>query len=282
MWDSPSQRPEHFSLNPYSSLNEGLVFAGLGGGGCVRSSNYHDSSGRGDHGEIVASGAYQALPTDQWTWSPQLKRNRFDTYVPGSSNIFGSFVDCPYDPFVGATQCSMCAWVAKTSELSIGSYGGIASTMTEYNGPGVSFSEKSSQFTAWIQGSYTYVGAEPTSDELLHYGFSYNGSVVNPYYKGVLGTPKTVGAQTLTNAALWLGNFYSGLTSYRLNGIIADVMVWNRALSTPEIQQLADPSNVMLSGLILPPKRRIFKATAGPAFKPYWAQHSNNLIGAGI
>jgi hypothetical protein len=57
----------------------------------------------------------------------------------------------------------------------------------------------------------------------------------------------------LTNAVPWLG-------------FLSDVCVWGRALSAAEIQQLADPSNAMLSGLILPPKRRLWAAvTAAPA-----------------
>jgi hypothetical protein len=42
-------------------------------------------------------------------------------------------------------------------------------------------------------------------------------------------------------------------------------MLWGRAISPSEIQQLADPSNVMLSGLILPPTRRLWGVGGGIA-----------------
>ena len=44
----------------------------------------------------------------------------------------------------------------------------------------------------------------------------------------------------------------------------SDFVLYDRALSTAEIQQLADPSNTMLSGLILPPRRMVWPvAVAG-------------------
>jgi len=58
-------------------------------------------------------------------------------------------------------------------------------------------------------------------------------------------------------------------------------MAWNRALSLPEIQQLADPSNMMLSGLILPPRRKWWPVVSS-GFKPAWARNCNHLIGGGV
>ena len=52
-----------------------------------------------------------------------------------------------------------------------------------------------------------------------------------------------------------------------LPGEFADPGIWNRALSASEISALAVPSNVMLSGLILPPRRRLFAVTSGGGTK---------------
>jgi len=68
--------------------------------------------------------------------------------------------------------------------------------------------------------------------------------------------------------------------AYDMLASIADPLIYNRALTPSEIQQLADPSNVMLSGLILPPKRRLWAVTGGAA--PPVFGGVNTILGGGV
>ena len=112
-----------------------------------------------------------------------------------------------------------------------------------------------------------------------HFAGTSDGSNYAMYINGV--SVAITGSSTSscdTASVLRIGQGCSTASNYS-NSSIGDPCIWNRVLSLPEIQQQADPSNVMLSGLILPPRRRIF-ATAAAAFKPAWAWNNNRLIGA--
>jgi len=65
----------------------------------------------------------------------------------------------------------------------------------------------------------------------------------------------------------------------QLSASLADPLIYNRVLSPSEIQQLADPSNVMLSGLILPPKRRLWAVTGGGGGPPAGKSRFSPLSG---
>ena len=55
----------------------------------------------------------------------------------------------------------------------------------------------------------------------------------------------------------------------------------NRVLSLAEIRQLADPSNVMLSGLILPPRRRLFAAGVAGGTAYTWTTTAGAFVLSG-
>jgi hypothetical protein len=56
---------------------------------------------------------------------------------------------------------------------------------------------------------------------------------------------------------------FNGVFGLPYPGTMTDPVIYNRALSAAEISALADPSNVMLSGLILPPRRRLWAVSGG-------------------
>jgi hypothetical protein len=91
----------------------------------------------------------------------------------------------------------------------------------------------------------------------------------------------------VTNAStpILFACMYTTRSDQRYKGTAGDILIYNRALSPAEIQQLADPSNVMLSGLILPPRRRLWAVSGGgaPVAKTWiWArQHETQVIGGG-
>jgi hypothetical protein len=59
---------------------------------------------------------------------------------------------------------------------------------------------------------------------------------------------------------------------------VGDVLLYKRALSVGEIQELHDPSNAMLSGLILPPRRRLWAVSGGAP--PVTTR--NYILGGGV
>jgi hypothetical protein len=68
--------------------------------------------------------------------------------------------------------------------------------------------------------------------------------------------------------------------------MIGDVLLHaQRALSYPQIRLLADPSNVLLSDLIVPPRRRFWGIETGgatPTFLAAWAARRQQTIGGGV
>ncbi len=76
---------------------------------------------------------------------------------------------------------------------------------------------------------------------------------------------------------MWIGGWPGG--SQYFPGDISDVLLYDRALSPSEIQQLADPSNVMLSGLIVPAQRKVWSVAAAPpsGFIPAYAANATRI-----
>jgi len=70
---------------------------------------------------------------------------------------------------------------------------------------------------------------------------------------------------------------HDGEYSFELVGKVADPIVSSSIYSLSEIQQLADPSNVMLSGLVLPPRRRLWGITSAPP-----VTRPAHILGGGI
>ena len=266
---SLTQRPEHFTLNPYSSLNEGLVFAGLGN--APGSTQYRDSGGYND-GTLTNMDP----PTD-WVWSAELNRWALDfdgvgdgVELNGASTLLGSASEFTVHLFLKVASFIGTDYILDSTDGGIGLMlrtnvsGQLYFLLFRSGGMAIAHADFSSHYGEWA--SVTAVMS--TSDTILY----FNGNIIDQG-SGIVGN-------LVTSSVMRLGTNFVGASGMAMSA--SDFIIYNRALSTIEIQQLADPSNVMLSGLILPPKRRIFTTTAGPAFKPFWARHSNNLIGAGI
>jgi len=124
------------------------------------------------------------------------------------------------------------------------------------------------QTNSTLRDIYTANDAWPLN-EWMHICVTVDGpkTAVGLYLNGVYQdfTPSSWnGTVRNTNRSdQWIGRIYS--TNYGFTGQLADVMLHGRVLTPPEIQALADPSNVMLSGLILPPRRRLWAVGSGGA-----------------
>jgi len=69
LYPALKERPAEFRMNYESPLHDGLVFAGMGGSGCVGANVFPDSSPYHNNGIFV-----NAVPETDWTWIPKLRR----------------------------------------------------------------------------------------------------------------------------------------------------------------------------------------------------------------
>jgi len=239
-------RPENFRLKYDHSLAKGLVFAGLGGGrGSVR---YLDSSSYANHGTLTAMDP----PTD-WVWVPELGRWAID--YDGTNDYIGT--GKKYLPGTGLFADS-----GEAFTVAVWAYFDGDGTLIARAGPTAALRQFqlfriSGNLTTLYRGTQRTLAAAATST-WMHVATSWNGVAAAAYLNGELtGTQPEVGANVEEDQTITFGARSSG-AGYFLDGRLADTCILNRALSQNELRGLADPSNVMLSGLILPPKRKYF------------------------
>jgi hypothetical protein len=248
-----TQRPDSFTLDRDNSLYTGLVFAGLG---ChPNSKEFFDSCGdqnygAGNHGTLTNM-AIPATATSGWQWNNYLRRNvlRFngvDNYIALNAGQLPNHTSAAW---------SMSLWV----KLNYVTYEGLFIT----DGQGLSvYSSNTWALSAGSVGALRrYSAPAPAVDIWSHLLGTWNGSTKLLFINGVVGTEHATDNMAVD------GTYNIGRSSYPsyTNGIISDPITWNRVLSTSEIAQLADPSNFMLSGMLLPPRRRSFATAVAAA-----------------
>ena len=261
------QRPDSFTLNRAAPLAHGLVFAGLGNH--KGSTRYEDSSPLKNHGTLSGYTGAGNTPGAQWEWNSYLQR-----YILGSN--IGSSDDnvVPTGSFTEITAFSIplnytiAGWM-RVSVLSYmdGSIWNIPSSpiwlslgaATNGTPDWSTLRARFYSITAWgAENSFEIVEDGTVSvNTWVHLVGRVAGGVGSLWKNGVQQSVSDSFAVASASARTFLGRTY--YNSKPIN--IADPCWWNRALSLSEISALADPSNVMLSGLILPPRRRIFAAS---------------------
>ena len=260
------RRPDDFALDPSHPLARGLIFGALGRG--RQSLKMWDESGRGNHGTLT-----NMDPLTDWVFDPYL--GRWTTNCDGTDGhiVVGAK---PYT--AGQIKVSGATWACwfYLDALTGLKYGGLiggqgASGHGTYSAGGINIGRGS---------GYTYVGAvihdgaykECTtfgSEDLIkrtgwHHlaGFlSVSDAKLYLYFNGVaVGTPPAVTLSGISYdpVVFWMGRYS---TRYWWNRL-ADGLCWARPLCAAEIAALADPSNVMISGLVVPMRRRLIAVGA--------------------
>jgi len=246
------QRPDTFTINPEHHLANGLVFAGLGN--LAGTTHYHDSSVFGNHGTLTNMDS----ATD---WVSALGRRALD--FDGSND----YTSVQYSL---ALPLSIAAWIYFADD---------AATVWS-----VSVNDVTASTKQYAIGRATPVGLDFSVGCFERNGTFYGSGIASaslafPSWRHVVGIfratdnrqafidgkPATAGTNSITAhaaATIDIGRLGDDSPSYAAS-IITDACVYNRTLSLPEIQQLADPSNVMLSGLILPPQRKWWPVVSG-------------------
>lgn len=256
------QRPPFPRINRNSPLAKGLVFAGLGGPGVPGTSYIHNAAML----PVTATHENYAFGYNNWVWINELGRFGCQSAGTVPRSIEVAFTLSGSEPFTIACWANPAA-------------AGIAGYHSGGYELGLRIVSDKAQLLINALGVNDRVSsvASTALGQLHHWAGMWGGTglPMTIYHDGVGASVATSG--TWEGAPLIRFGRFDG----RVSGTItSDQMIWNRALSTSEIQQLADPSNVMLSGLIRAPRRRLFAVAAAPAFKPAWARRRNNLIGA--
>lgn len=268
-----TQRPELWQVSArHPRVRDGsLIF--FGGGNAPGGPWYCDSARpgnlNGNHGTLT-NFSWPNTATSGWTWIPRL--GRFGTVHGGTKN----FVDCgtrlgkPLNwtiaAFVNPITMQPAGIIfsgdaAGTDNSVWGIFGGASTiNLSIYVSSGAAFqvAQFAGEYIAanWPIGSQTHIAA------------TVDGSFIRYYRNGTLiGSPV---AQTVamggTPYGFSLGRYgaYDGLY---WKGGLSDAGLWNRALSLPEIQTLANPSDASLGGLIEPVWQRVYAAAvAGEEF----------------
>lgn len=258
------QRPDIFTINKSHPLAKGLVFAGLGShAGSVR---YHDSSGKGNHGELTN----MAPATD---WVSALGRSAL--HWPNGRAAPNSYVALGDSVKLGTGPGSIIMWFRCTSESDnprMINWGANAAWSmfvdwttkklgsSKWSGSG-KLGNTAVTLNAWNSACITHDG------DLRFY---LNGSP-----DGTHSSVSAANNDSLDGYIGWIN--LSGRSEW--NGQLSDPLVYRRVLTPAEIRQLADPSNVMLSGLIQNPVRKWWPVSGGApsAFESFWAANATQI-----
>jgi len=277
-------RPEHCRLNPYHRYAEGAAFLGIPEIGAFSGSMILPDARRG-LGLIPRDGTLTSIdPATGWVQSATLRRYgiQYD-----SSNADG--VACGIPTISGSH--TLCAWVRYTNLsdtqdgiidcLNSGTFAdGVAFGLCYPNSFRMGYYNTN---TGW-QSSTTALGSAG-NDVLHHVAVAVDAGVGGTFYlNGVEdGTWADVTSGIVQPTEAWRIGYAYNATGSKIAKQIFDPLAFDRCLSSGEIKALADRSNVMLSGLLLSPQRRIFPVAVAAA--PYWIwakQHNSQIIGGGV
>jgi len=252
------QRPENFILKRDHSLAKGLVFAGLGGG--AGTLLFVDASSYGRHGTLT-----NMNPTSDVVWSTELGRLVYD--FDGSNDHIRA--THPAGDVVPPMTLSCWLKTYRTSGSTVGyimaKRDGATYTSTQYawflSDPGYSGTPNA---LAWWDSSdvpQIFSTGTITEGQPNHCAVTLSAAGGLTFY--INGVPAGTGSRSLVSRDgidLFMGARGNGGGTIALPfyGWQGDWLVYNRALSFYEIKKLADSSNVMLSGMIEPPKRKYY------------------------
>jgi hypothetical protein len=256
------QRPKNFEINRHHYLSRGLVFAGLGQS-CADTLRYRDSSPYGNHGTLTGM-----TPSEDWVWSSELGRwcTAYDATdknqwvkVANSSGLKSVNVPAPM---------SLSVWVyfiAGYTSAGDASYGTILFYINGYHSLLLRASDNR---VTWLGGTVSYTNSYNIANKWVHYGVYHSGTHVWIYQNGLLmGDGDS--AYNLSIEAIYIGGMAG---QYFLTGSIADPMLWTGDKRS-SFAILANRSDPMLGGLILPPRRKFYpikSSIISPTTKKYY------------
>jgi hypothetical protein len=265
------QRPRDFWLNGGHPLATGLVMAGLGR--FPKSNKYPDSSLYGNAGTLT-----NMEPATDWVWSDYLQRwclslGGTDEYVlhgvPPLTAAPATLAAWIYATVDGASQDIISVNNNTTDDalrLNIGMATAGDPVRAVTTGLNSRIDEQGTVLlNTWMHAAATFSSATNR--------MAWLNGVPSDTAETTSETPSGINSMLIgatRNSSATLINFFTGY--------VTDVMIWNRALSPAEIAILANPSDTMLGGLILPPMRRLWAVSLGGVTPAY----RNLILGGGV
>ena len=270
------QRPLDFRLNYQSPLAKGLVFAGLGRH--PRSKRYTDSSLFKNTGTLTNM-AIPGTATSGWEWSSELGR-----YVLlGDGTGYVSFGDSPWMD-KSFTAFGITFWFKYLSNPFLaGKMGGAGNRgwQISYHSPTLAFTYFDGPSGTEHNVSYSWPGIDTNWH---HLKATFRASqYARLYIDGniVATDPSPLAALNGSNSKEFRLFDRGDSTINLFVGSLSDAIVTENPESLEALS--ADPSNAMLSGLILPPARRLWATAAVAPGIPYWVfPRSSQIIGGGV
>lgn len=206
-------------------------------------------------------------PATDWVWDSYL--NRFAVSLDGTAKRItfpGTDANKP------TVECTLSIWVnfiALTTSLRFLMINRTGDS--EASGPTLFWNASKAQFWANNVSNTTWetqltADANAVAGIWYHVAGTYAPGSQILYINGVAQADTEADTNNLVYVAdrSWhLGAQTTGAGGP--NALISDPLIFSRALSPSEIQRYADPSNVMLSGLILPPRRKLWGVPSGGA-----------------
>jgi len=268
-------RPEQFTLNTLHPLAQGLVLAGLGR--FPGSTHYQDSSLYGNHGSITGA------PTLPGNWRFIADLNRWAYYTTRDNDS----IVVPYNPSLyDANAMAVACWLKPDDTNFSGGAGYILSqwdfaankrmwTVGLTAASPARFNAGASTDGTAGAGKSTFVNTTvPLTTGWQHLAVNIRGRRYYDFYiNGIFR--ETLDLTTFVfvdQGAVFHTALIDGLANRGPKAEMADILWRVGSLFSPaEINQLANPSNVMLSGLIEAPRRKLFVVpgvVSGPTTYP--------------
>ena len=243
-------RPANFELDYSHPLARGLVFAGLGN--AAGGNRYHDSSTHRN----PADGASTFDPTTDWVWSQELRRWTILGNFTSEQHVIATPAPVLVEPLTMVCWCKPESASEASIPFAMGDTGGISGCFRiAYRGDQAGDPFDATKIsTGGTEGNAFSPAGKGLAWQHVAGTFSSTTSRTC-WLNGVAGSEDTTSASDAGVDNITVGALQRSSLMYGFTGLIADAMAWNRILSATELSELADPSNVMLSGMLKEPGR---------------------------
>jgi hypothetical protein len=239
----PTVRPPRFSLNTSHPLAQGLVFAGLGnhpGGGTLYDSSFYGAARQLALPESVTWGGYSSASS--------IGRAAI-TFDGTSGDVIETTAGGDLGCFDITKPWTLAAWV-NWSEINTSPLGISSSSTSEFVGIDI--------FNRYLKISTN--GETPGNDtneinlnQWYHVALEWTGSIFRIYCNAESRySVAPSGLDWQSSDTLIIGTKGSTSSPEEMNGSIADILLIQGVLSSEMLSALADPSNILLDGLIQP------------------------------
>lgn len=241
-----------------------------------------DSSPYGNNGTLT-NFTWPNTATSGWTYVPELGRMGWvfdgaNNYIAGSVNPALANLGVAGSHYTAAFWCKYTYAAEYGDFLDLRSSKQVIRFVLDTNHRTVlAKSYDGSNFPQAAVGNLQPTGTDPAWHHCC--AVWRRGDTITPYFDGAQKTPAndtTTGDLTATGLAI---GAQAGGGGSKPAMVFTDGAIWNRALTLPEIQTLANRSDPSLGGLILPPRRVMFPSAV--AATPSVATSRTFIIGGG-